>query len=334
MCDLFNPVLLEQQYKLWSDSCHGCFVGCKVPYFRREPPLGPHAGELRHDNAGGWSANALIAGYELQTYLCSYVDYLGLDSEDVSGVVTWMMECYERGLVTKEDLDGIDLTWGNLEAICALLKKIAYREGIGDILADGLKIAPEKIGKGTEKYAMTHKGVAISSYEPRGSLSEALALAGTPVGELHGGRGTPERIMYDSLTTCSFLRRILREIFGSAGGWGVPMLNAVCGWDLTLEDWGKLTLRAATMERCYSMREGYIPEKDDVLPERFFEEAIYSKYGEPRILKREEFLEERTRMYRSYGLQEDGTPSPDFLEELGLQFTIPTLEKNLKRGKQ
>jgi aldehyde:ferredoxin oxidoreductase len=332
-CDLFNPILLEQQYKLWSDSCHGCFVGCKVPYFRKEPPLGPHAGELRHDNAGGWSANAMIAGYELQTYLCSYVDYLGLDSEDVSGVVTWMMECYERGLVTKEDLDGIDLTWGNLEAICALLKKIAYREGIGNILADGLKIAPEKIGNGTEKYAMTHKGVAISSYEPRGSLSDALGLAGTPVGELHGGRGSPERIMYDSLTTCSFLRRPLSKIFGSAGEWGIPMLNAACGWNLALEDWDKLALRAATMERCYSMREGYVPEKDDVLPERFFEETIYSKYGQTRILKREEFLEERKRVYRSYGLQADGTSSADFLEELGLEFTIPMLEKNLKRGK-
>ena len=333
ICDLFNPVLLEQQYKLWSDSCHGCPVGCKVPYFREEPPLGPYVGELRHDNAGGWSANAMIAGYELQTYLCSYVDHLGLDSEDVSGVVTWMMECYEKGLVTKEDLDGIDLTWGNLEAICALLKKIAFREGIGNILADGLKIAPGKIGKGTGKYAMTQKGVAISSYEPRGSLSDALALAGTPVGELHGGRGTPERIMYDSLTTCSFLRRTLSKIFGSAGGWGVPMLNATCGWDLTLEDWDKLTLRAATMERCYSMREGYVPERDDMLPERFFEETVHSKYGQPRILKREDFFEERKRIYRSYDLQANGIPSPDFLEGLGLEFTIPMLEKNLERGK-
>jgi aldehyde:ferredoxin oxidoreductase len=108
------------------------------------------------------------------------------------------------------------------------------------------------------------------------------------------------------------------------------MLNAACGWNLALEDWDKLALRAATMERCYSMREGYVPEKDDVLPERFFEETIYSKYGQPRILKREEFLDERKRVYRSYGLQADGTPSADFLEELGLKFTIPMLEKNLK----
>ena len=331
ICDLFNPVHLEQQYKLWGDSCHGCFVGCKVPYMRREPPLGPCAGELRHDNAGGWSANAMIAGYELQTYLCSYVDYLGLDSEDVSGVVTWMMECYEKGLVAKEDLDGIDLAWGNLESICALLKKVAYREGIGNILADGLKFAPGKIGKGTEKYAMTGKGVAITSYEPRGSSKEALNLAGTAVGELHGGRGSLERVMYDSMTSCSFWRRTLPEIFGSTGDWGISMLNAACGWNLTMEDWKKLELRGATMERCFSIREGYVPQRDDMLPDRFFEERITNKYGESKILKREEFLEERKKVYRSYGLQDDGTPSTDLLEDLGLEFTIPVLEQILKK---
>lgn len=330
ICDLFNPVHLEQQYKLWGDSCHGCFVGCKVPYMRREPPLGPCAGELRHDNAGGWSANAMIAGYELQTYLCSYVDYLGLDSEDVSGVVTWMMECYEKGLIAKEDLDGIDLTWGNLEAICALLKKVAYREGIGNILADGLKFAPDKIGKGTQKYAMTGKGVAITSYEPRGSSKEALNLAGTAVGELHGGRGSLERVMYDSMTSCSFWRRTLPEIFGSTGDWGITMLNAACGWNLTMEDWKKLELRGATMERCFSIREGYVPQRDDMLPNRFFEESITNKYGESKILKREEFLEERKKVYRSYGLQDDGTPSTDLLEDLELEFTIPVLEQILK----
>ncbi len=111
------------------------------------------------------------------------------------------------------------------------------------------------------------------------------------------------------------------------------MLNAACGWNLTLEDWEKLALRGATMERCYSMREGYIPERDDMLPERFFEETVYGKYGHPRVLKREEFLEERERVYRSYGLQTDGTPSPDFLEKLGLEFTIPMLEKDLERWK-
>ncbi len=329
MCDLFNPMRLEQQYKVWGDSCHGCFVGCKVPYLRREPPLGPVAGELRHDNAGGWSANAMIPGYELQTYLCSYVDYLGLDSEDVSAVVTWMMECYEKGIVTREDLGGIDLTWGNLEAICVLLKKIAYREGIGDILADGLKMATQTLGDKTRPFAMTHKGTALSSYEPRGSMKDALDLAVTAVGELHGGRGTPLRIVYDSLTACSFLRREIDRIFQGVAGWAIPMLQGACGWQLTADDWERMMMRAATMERCYSLREGHRPLRDDLLPERFFSEIIHDKYGEAKVLNRDEFLAERKRRYRSYGLADDGRPTREFLEDLGLGFTVPSLKQHL-----
>ena len=158
LCDLSNPLKLEQGAKLWSDACNLCQVGCKVPYLRRKPPFAPTIGEIRHDNAGGWNANVLVAGYDPQTYLSTYLDVLGLDSEDVSGVVAWMMECYDRGLVTREDLDGIDLTWGNVEAICRLLKKIAFREGIGDRLAEGLKLAPGRMEKADKRYAMSHKG--------------------------------------------------------------------------------------------------------------------------------------------------------------------------------
>ena len=118
------------------------------------------------------------------------------------------------------------------------------------------------------------------------------------MGELHGGRGTPERMIYDSLTTCSFLRRELAKIFGSAAGGGISMLNAACGWNLTREEWDRIVLRGFTMERCYSIREGYLPEKDDVLPDRFFNETIFNKYGEPKSLSREEFLSARKEVYR------------------------------------
>ena len=219
-----------------------------------------------------------------------------------------------------------------MEAICALLKKIAHREGIGDALADGLKFAPAKIGKGTEKYAITGKGVAITSYEPRGSMKDALELAGTAVGEIHGARGTPERIMFDSLTGCSFWRRTIKEIYGSVADWAIQGLHATCDWQLSQEDWRLLELRGATMERCYSIREGYyIPDRDDIMPERFFQEIIYNKYNEPKKLNKEEFFEKRKGLYQSYGLQEDGTPSPEFLEQLGLGFAIPVMDEALKK---
>lgn len=329
ICDLSNPLLLEQGAKLWSDACNLCQVGCKVPYMRRKLPYAPTIGEIRHDNAGGWNANTMIPGYDVQTYLSTYVDTLGLDSEDVSGVVAWMMECYDRGLITREDLDGIELTWGNLEAICSLLRKIAFREGIGDRLAEGLKLAPGMFDQSVQKYAMTHKGVAITSYEPRGSMSDAIGLALNPVGELHGGRGTPERVIFDSLTTCSFLRRVLAKTFGSLSDWARPMLEGACGWKLSAQDWDHLVLRASIMERCLSIREGYVPSRDDILPDRFFDETIYSKYGEPKVLDRERFLEVRRKTYIGFGLNEDGVPARKTLQDLGMEFVIPVLEKKL-----
>ena len=329
ICDQFNPIRHEQQYKLWNDSCTLCPVGCKVPYMRRDPPLGPCVGELRHDNAGGWGANVMIPGYDTQVYLTPFVDNLGLDSEDISGVIAWVMECYDKGLMTKEDLDGIDLTWGNLKAICKMLTKIAHREGIGDTLAEGLKFASQKIGKQSDKYAMTHKGVAITSWEPRGSMSDAVNMALNPVGEQHGDRGSIESIFLDSLTCCRFLRPNLKEIFGSLENYAISMLRMVCGWQLSTEDMADIALRAALMERCYCIREGYLPERDDWLPERFFTEVVYSKYGEPRILDRNQFLDWRQKMYASLGVGKNGIPSKETLSKLKMDFVIPVIEKRI-----
>ncbi len=326
ICDLSNPLVLEQQFKLWNDSCNLCHTGCKVPSFRMTPPLGPTAGELRHDNAGGWDANVMLQGYDVQVYLTPYVDELGLDSEDVSGVVAWMMECYQRGLISKDELGGIDLTWGNLPAICKLLKKIAYREGIGDILAEGLKLAPPKLKKEMAQYAMTGKGVAITSYEPRGSLQDAIDLAVVPVGELHAGRGIPKRVILDSLTLCAFLRHNVQEVFG-LDKFIRDMLHGACGWDVSQEEWLDIVRRGAYMERCYCLREGYVPVRDDVMPDRFFEETIYNKYGEPKVLKREEFMDKREKTYLSFELNRNGIPPKENLIKLGMEFVIPTLEK-------
>jgi aldehyde:ferredoxin oxidoreductase len=259
ICDLSNPLKLEQGGKLWNDACNLCQVACKVPYMRRKAPFSPTIGEIRHDNGGGWNANVMVAGFDPQTYLSTYVDVLGLDSEDVSGVVAWMMECYDRGLVTKEDLGGIDLTWGNVEAICQLLKKIAFREGIGDKLADGLKLAPARFEEAHKQYVMSHRGVAITSYEPRGSMADAVGLVVNPVGELHGGRGSPERVICDSLTICTFIREDFPKYFGGLANYARSMLEGACGWKLSRKGWEDLIQRAAIMERCVSIREGYVP---------------------------------------------------------------------------
>jgi len=85
------------------------------------------------------------------------------------------------------------------------------------------------------------------------------------------------------------------------------------------------------MERCLCIREGYVPTRDDMLPDRFFEETIYSKYGDPKILDRNSFLETRKKTYLTYGLTEEGIPPRKKLEELGMGFVIPILENTGQR---
>ncbi|MBI4331056.1 MAG: hypothetical protein HY673_07245 [Chloroflexi bacterium] len=326
ICDQSNPVLMEQRHKVWNDACSMCAAGCKVPYMRRDPPLGPVVGEMRHDNAGGWNANVMIPGYEPQMYLSPLMDNWGLDSEDVSGVVAWMLECYQRGIVTKEDLGGLDLTWGNLEAISKLAQMIAYREGIGDVLAEGLKFAPAKIGKGSEQYAMHGKGVAITSYEPRGSMVDAVGLAAHPNGALHHWRFGYRNLMMDSLTACTFLTGVLGDTFGGWDKWGTTALRYAAGWEWTTRDWQTTASRLVLLERAYALREGHVPTRDDILPERFFTETVYDKQGRPHILDKEEFLEHRKRAYVELGLGEDGIPSAGVLKNSGLEFVIPSLK--------
>ena len=83
------------------------------------------------------------------------------------------------------------------------------------------------------------------------------------------------------------------------------------------------------MERCYCLREGYVPVRDDIMPDRFFEETIYNKYGEPKVLKREEFMDKREKTYLSFELNRNGIPPKENLIKLGMEFVIPTLEKIL-----
>ncbi|MCX7940884.1 MAG: aldehyde ferredoxin oxidoreductase family protein, partial [Endomicrobia bacterium] len=110
-------------------------------------------------------------------YLHHLCDELGMDTIETGGTISWAMECYEKGLITKKDTGGIDLSWGNVDTMVKLTKMIAYRQGFGDILAEGSYRAAKKIGRGTEKYVIHVKGQEIASQEPRAQKSMGLASA-------------------------------------------------------------------------------------------------------------------------------------------------------------
>jgi aldehyde:ferredoxin oxidoreductase len=327
VCLKSNYVEHEMKYHVWTDGCPGCATACFVPYFVPDGNRGPVVGEFRHDNTGCFNANILV-GYEDMTYIEPLVEELGMDGEEVGGIVAWAMELYERGILSKEDLDGIDLKWGDVDATCSLLKKIAYRKGIGDVLADGYRFAIPRIGQECEQYAWQVHGCSCATYDLRGLPDQALSYASSHTGARMGtGFGTQ---ITESATICHFTASPAQAIWGSREECARQYLNAVCGWDLTLEDIKTIAMRNFMLERCFSLREGYRPSKDDKIPDRAFDLPITNKYGQTFVLDRDWFTNVLKDYYvTTLQLTDEGRPSIDLIRTLKLDFVIPALESVL-----
>ncbi len=318
---------LEHQlkYYAWTDGCPGCAAACFVPFFKNSP-RGAFGGEMRHDNTGGFNANIMV-GYEEMTEINALENELGMDGEELGGLVAWAMDLYEHGIITKADLGGIDLQWSSVEAACELMKKIAYKEGRAPAaLAEGFRRAYEVLGKESEWYAFEVHGCATPTYD----LRNKHVGRGLPYGTSHNGArmglGLDEALM-ESATACGFASRPFTQIWGSIEEAVRVFLNASCGWNLTLADINDIELRIYYFNRCVSLREGYHPSKDDYLPQRAFDEPITDKYGKTWVWDRAEFEEEKKRYYvEKLKLTEAGLPPKEGLKRLGLDFVIPVLE--------
>jgi len=216
----------------------------------------------------------------------------GLDTMSAGGVLALAAECYEKGIITKEDTDGIELTWHNHRAHVAMLEKVAKREGFGNILADGVRVAAEMIGRGAEEYAIHIGGQEGTAREPKqqpGILTQ-FVLDATPCRHMQGGtrwvesgHGMPdlgiEAVLphvysdkgqahkkisawfhvLNATGVCLFGH--VRMLVGRAADARYPIgsLNAVTGWDYDLEELLKTGDRIATIRRAFNIREGINP---------------------------------------------------------------------------
>jgi aldehyde:ferredoxin oxidoreductase len=270
-------------------------------------------------------------------------DDLGLDTISTGNTIGFAFELYEKGILTKSDADGLELTYGNYEAMIALIKKIARREGIGNILAEGTRGAAAVIGKDAKDYAIHVKGLELPAYEPRGAKSMGYNYATASIGASHcygyaaqdiWGAPVPrptnrfdevenaDVVIYNQDETASKETGI---ICGFAGNWGwVPdlfgkMLSAVRGID-EYSDNDHLRLvgeRIVNLERLINLREG-LSRQDDTLPRRILTEPLHTgeAEGEGQIVRhQDEFLD---RYYELRGWSSDGVPTPEKLKALGL----------------
>jgi aldehyde:ferredoxin oxidoreductase len=284
----------------------------------------------------------------------------GLDEYHVMFAISWAMECFERGIINKEDTGGIDLRFGNEEAFIKMTEKIASRSGFGDILARGSEEAAKIIGKGSEKYLLTIKGREIDGMPQRSCYQIALALSVCENGPDHTrwyppyppnpkalpkdipipfdpfkafqGRNIEDkgrlvkwlydsRAVLESLPTCVF---VIRNILGVDMRPWLDLYNACTGANCTLDEFIKIGERIVNLERAYVVREGF-RRKDDTVPRRMLEEPIPDIYVPPIGENLDLMLDDYYKL-RGWDV-ESAIPREEKLEELGLDFVSDDLKK-------
>ena len=195
----------------------------------------------------------------------------GIDTISGGCTIAFAIECYENGLITKEDTEGIELTWGNHQAIVAMTEKMAKREGFGDILADGVKVAAERIGKGAEQYAVHIGGQELgmhdpklrSAFRPDAPSAARYQMDATPGRHTQGfGPSGFRGHVVNAAGLC------LMGYFGGAdpGKYIAGFINAVIGWDCSWDEVLKIGERIANMRHVINLREGINPLELKVHP--------------------------------------------------------------------
>jgi len=342
--NLSGPTMREK-YLTKEHACANCPVACKRvvkvddgPYKTEEGP-GPE-----YETCGTFGTmmmNPDLAAVIKANELCNRY---GLDTISCGSTIALAMELYEKGILSKGDLDGIDLTWGNMEAVMPLIRKIAYREGIGDILAEGSLRAARRIGKGAEEYVVHVKGLEAPMHDPRGFHGMGLAYMMSNRGACHlqhavlateqGMASWPELfdmkddyvgttsegkamlvynsenygILGNSLSICHYLVDILKpETILEA-------FNAITGFGLDKESLLKTGMRDWTLKRGINNLLG-ITKKDDALPKKLL--TALEEGGAAGSVPDVELL--LSEYYAVRGLDDRGYPLPEKLTELGLE---------------
>lgn len=317
-------------------SCPGCIVPCgKYSVAQNTFTVGP-------EYEGIYAMGTIIGNGSLEHLieLDRLTDELGLGQIQTGGVVAWVMECYEKGLLKREDLDGLELSFGNTGAVRELLRKIAFREGIGDLLAEGSEKASQRLGVGGE-FVMTVKGMEIAGHSPRAVKTQALGYAVanrgpvhcdirpgleenniTPLGKWEGkGKVGKDLAVWTSIVNSIIYCLSAERVVGLTLNEKVlDMVNTLMDWDMSMEELYAVGERVYTLEKLFNVREGF-SRKDDTLPRRILEEPSEKGYRTS-LQELDAMINE---FYQAFGWDELGIPKKETLIRLSMEeFTHAT----------
>ena len=303
-------------------ACFSCQLACKKSgYAKGGYNTLVHDGP-EYETGTMLGANLMISDICGLQKLIFVADDYGVDIISAGNTIGFLMEAYEKGDVDRDFLDGIDLTWSNVDASLAMLHKICKREGIGELASRGVKALSEKIGKGSSDYAIHVKGHELAAWNvPVGNRYWAVTYATANRGACHmnGGsaKGQNGACLQDSVGACSFASSWYRGDTHYR-----HFMNAITGLEWSEEEFNKAGARIFTLEKMFNYRDGFRRE-DDFIPEKFFKNKF--TYGEHAgaIVDREEFKENMDNYYESRGWDlKTSKPTDKTLKSLDLEYVI------------
>jgi aldehyde:ferredoxin oxidoreductase len=343
-----------------NDTCYACVVRCKrvVETEYKNSHFDPLYGGPEYETLGTMGSYCGIGDINAVSIAHQICDQYGLDTIACGATIAFAMDCFEHGYLTMKDTGGIDLRFGNADAMLAMLEKIAKREGLGDLLANGSAYAAQKIGHGAENLVMAVKNHELPAHMPQVKRSLALIYAVNPFGADHQSSEhdpgyTPDTASYNlermaevglthpmsdrvldrekvkmalitELNYCFMDTAVLCQfVYGPA--WQVygpkdeaELMRATTGWEWTVDDVQKVGERRLNMLRAFNAREGAGREKD-TLPKRIFDEPLKGGASDGVSVTRKELDDALDMYYEMCGWDvATGKPTPTKLEELGL----------------
>ncbi len=346
-------------------SCYACAVRCKREVAVRGEPS--EYGGPEYETVASFGSNCGVGDLQAIAMANELCNAYMLDSISTGMVISFAMECFEHGLLTLEDTDGLDLCFGNAEAMLTMIHRIANREGLGDLLAEGTLRAAKKIGGDAPYFAIQVKGQELPMHDPRGKYNVGMGYAISEIGADHllvphdtmmtnpdSGpfksarlfgitEAQPARSLNDEKMRQFFILEkwvSIEKVIGYCFFGPAPRsfiqpevvldsVNLATGWNLTLDDLLEIGERVINMARVFNVREGF-SRQDDVLPERFYH-GLENGALAGESMPRDDFQEALTVLYGLKGWDpENGTPSRQRLESLSLGWTADMLSEQAR----
>jgi len=347
---------LHEHFTQKAVGCSGCSIACEQWAAVKDGKYKGAIIGLDYEPLFALGPNCGIGSLPPIIKLVQMTDELGMDAMSAGVVVSWAMECYEKGILTKEQCDGLELNFGNEDAAVALIAKIAKREGIGDLLAEGVKRASEEVGKGSEHFAMHSKGLELPGYDVRSLKTFAMGLAVGTRGACHNRslvyesdvKGTVNRFtaepgrgilaknaedfacILDCMVICKFLRNCFKDFYSDVA----RIYTLATGIPLTPEELKQVGERVWTLKKAFNIREGW-KKQDDWMPGRVLQDPIPEGPSKGAVVKPEELRMMIDDYYQARGWTTEGLipksklialGQEDIADEIGVEDPTPVAD--------